>query len=43
MAYHHHDFWQPMDTLRERNELTAMAKENPPPWLRLDISAEKNS
>lgn len=34
MAYHHHDFWQPMDTLRERNELAAMAKETPPPWLR---------
>ena len=34
MAYHHHDFWQPMDTLRERNDLTEMAKETPPPWLR---------
>ncbi|MBI3429252.1 MAG: NTP transferase domain-containing protein [Actinobacteria bacterium] len=34
MAYHHHDFWQPMDTLRERNDLAAMAKETPPPWLR---------
>ena len=36
MAYHHDDFWQPMDTLRERNELSIMAKEMPPPWLRID-------
>lgn len=34
MAYQHQDFWQPMDTLRERNDLSAMAKEVPPPWLR---------
>lgn len=34
MAYQHQVFWQPMDTLRERNELSAMAKEVPPPWLR---------
>ena len=33
MAYHHYDFWQPMDTLREKNDLTEMAKETPPPWL----------
>jgi glucose-1-phosphate cytidylyltransferase len=38
MAYQHYGFWQPMDTLRERNELSAMAKENPPPWLRTDDS-----
>jgi glucose-1-phosphate cytidylyltransferase len=36
MAFHHHDFWKPMDTLREKNELSAMAKETPPPWLRFD-------
>jgi len=35
MAFHHHGFWQPMDTLRERNELTAMAKETLPPWLKI--------
>jgi glucose-1-phosphate cytidylyltransferase len=35
MAFHHFDFWQPMDTLREKNELSALAKESPPPWLRL--------
>lgn len=34
MAFHHYDFWQPMDTLREKNELSVMAKETPPPWLR---------
>ena len=34
MAFHHEGFWQPMDTLRDRNELTRMAKEIPPPWLR---------
>jgi glucose-1-phosphate cytidylyltransferase len=33
MAFHHEGFWQPMDTLRERNDLTVMAKETPPPWL----------
>ena len=36
MAYHHTDFWQPMDTLRERNELAELAKETPPPWLKID-------
>jgi glucose-1-phosphate cytidylyltransferase len=36
MAFHHHDFWQPMDTLREKNELSEMAKETPPPWLRIN-------
>lgn len=32
-AYCHTGFWQPMDTLRERNELSRLAEENPPPWL----------
>lgn len=36
MAYHHYDFWQPMDTLRERNELSILAKETPPPWLKIE-------
>lgn len=35
MAFHHDDFWQPMDTLRERNELAELAKESIPPWLRV--------
>jgi glucose-1-phosphate cytidylyltransferase len=33
MAYHHADFWQPMDTLREKQELTKMAQDPTPPWL----------
>jgi glucose-1-phosphate cytidylyltransferase len=33
MAYHHESFWQPMDTLREKQELTRFAQQNPPPWL----------
>jgi glucose-1-phosphate cytidylyltransferase len=41
MAYHHYDFWQPMDTLRERNELSVLAKETPPPWLRIDGTLRK--
>lgn len=33
MAYEHDEFWQPMDTLRERNILTELSKLMPPPWL----------
>ena len=33
MTYQHEGFWQPMDTLREKQELTRLAFENPPPWL----------
>lgn len=32
-AYHHSDFWQPMDTLREKNELSALVELLTPPWL----------
>lgn len=32
-SYEHSDFWQPMDTLREKNELSALAKLITPPWL----------
>ena len=32
MAFHHEGFWQPMDTLREKNELSALAKQDNPPW-----------
>ena len=35
MAYHHHGFWQPMDTLRERTELSELAQKLTPPWLEL--------
>jgi glucose-1-phosphate cytidylyltransferase len=33
MAYHHEGFWQPMDTLREKRELTKKALLEIPPWL----------
>jgi glucose-1-phosphate cytidylyltransferase len=32
MAFHHEGFWQPMDTLREKNELSELAKQDNPPW-----------
>jgi glucose-1-phosphate cytidylyltransferase len=32
-AYHHEGFWQPMDTLREKQELAKMALSGKPPWL----------
>jgi glucose-1-phosphate cytidylyltransferase len=34
MAYQHEDFWQPMDTLREKQELSKYAQQSPPPWLK---------
>jgi len=33
MAYYHDDFWQPMDTLREKQELAKFALSQTPPWL----------
>jgi glucose-1-phosphate cytidylyltransferase len=33
MAFHHPGFWQPMDTLREKQELSRLALLNPPPWM----------
>ena len=33
MAYYHADFWQPMDTLREKNELVKKLDLPIPPWL----------
>jgi glucose-1-phosphate cytidylyltransferase len=39
-AYCHEGFWQPMDTLRERNDLARMAAFSPPPWL-LDIDGKQ--
>ena len=33
-SYHHSDFWQPMDTLREKQELSKFALAGNPPWLR---------
>jgi len=34
MAFHHVDFWQPMDTLREKQDLTRLSQDNPPIWLK---------
>ena len=33
MAFNHEGFWQPMDTLREKQDLSNLAKNAPPPWL----------
>ena len=33
MSFQHEGFWQPMDTLREKKELSRMAKLQTPPWL----------
>jgi glucose-1-phosphate cytidylyltransferase len=32
-AFEHSGFWQPMDTLREKNELSQLAGLSTPPWL----------
>jgi glucose-1-phosphate cytidylyltransferase len=32
-AFHHSNFWQPMDTLREKQELAKFAATKNPPWL----------
>ena len=32
-AFKHHDFWKPMDTLREKRELEELANSSPLPWL----------
>jgi len=34
-AYHHDGFWQPMDTLREKQDLDKLAQLENPPWLTL--------
>ena len=31
-AYKHHGFWQPMDTLRDKNQLNALWNNNKAPW-----------
>jgi glucose-1-phosphate cytidylyltransferase len=33
VSYHHSGFWQPMDTLREKQDLEKLAQLNPPSWL----------
>ena len=35
-GFHHEDFCQPMDTLRERNELAELATQSQPPWLKIN-------
>jgi glucose-1-phosphate cytidylyltransferase len=35
-AYEHSGFWQPMDTLREKNELSELAMGINPPWLEIN-------
>lgn len=32
-AFHHEGFWQPMDTLREKENLENLARQHPKPWL----------
>ena len=32
-AFQHQGFWQPMDTLREKQDLAKFALQDPPPWL----------
>jgi glucose-1-phosphate cytidylyltransferase len=32
-AFHHSEFWQPMDTLREKQELAKLTTMETPPWL----------
>jgi len=32
-CFEHEGFWQPMDTLRERNDLDQLARQDKPPWL----------
>jgi glucose-1-phosphate cytidylyltransferase len=36
MAFQHFGFWQPMDTLRERNELDKLARSTVIPWFQND-------
>lgn len=33
MAYKHHGFWKPMDTLRDKLELEKMISEKRAPWM----------
>jgi glucose-1-phosphate cytidylyltransferase len=33
MSFQHDGFWQPMDTLREKEDLSKLAKQSTPPWL----------
>ena len=35
-AFKHFGFWQPMDTLRDKNKLEQLAQKGNPPWLQFD-------
>ena len=35
-SYEHNGFWQPMDTLREKQDLAKLAAESNPVWLRIE-------
>lgn len=35
-AFHHEGFWQPMDTLREKEDLERLASSDEPPWLKIE-------
>ena len=35
-AFKHNDFWQPMDSLRDKNYLEGLCKSQTPPWLKFD-------
>ncbi len=32
MAFEHHGFWQPMDTLRDKNQLESLWEAGKAPW-----------
>lgn len=34
-AFHHEGFWQPMDTLREKQDLEKLAELDLPPWMKI--------
>lgn len=34
-AFHHEGFWQPMDTLREKQDLEKLAESDLPPWMNI--------
>jgi glucose-1-phosphate cytidylyltransferase len=36
MSFHHKGFWQPMDTLREKEDLMKLASLSDPPWLNFE-------
>jgi len=37
-AFHHEGFWQPMDTLREKEDLERLASLGNPPWMKMERS-----